>query len=590
VTPPAPEARRIPLGRIALVWLAISALLLLTGSRNILAGQFPDPDDTLRMVQLRDLLAGQAWFDTTQYRIDPPGGVPMHWSRLVDIPLALVALALRPLLGLTGAESAAAIVVPLLTLGCLVGITGWIASRRFDDEVTGLACLACALVPATLAKLQPLRIDHHGWQIVAVMLAVAALFARRRVAGAALAGAALAAGLTISLEVLPFAASFAGVLALAWLRDPAERGRLVAFMGALAAGLVALFAATRGPAALQPWCDAIAPAHLAFFATVAAGCWLLARPSVLPRWAVVAGLGLAGAAGIAAYAAISPQCLSTPFGQLDPLVRHYWYRNVAEGLPVWQQRPGEVLGATLPLAAAGAGLAQLWRGAGAEARRAWGEYLLLFAAAVGAGLLVWRSIAFAGAMAAVPLGWLIARLLVRLRERPARTQAPRRGMALALVALVLVGGAALLAPGALVKAGAVESATPVRESRCELRRHVVRLDRFEPVTLFAPLDIGPTLIERTHHATVATGHHRAQAAMRDVISAFMADERQARAIMARHGAGMVVICTDLVEPQIYAADAPDGLMAQLIAGQPPEWLEPVDIGGPERLKVWRIRN
>ena len=591
--PGLPSARRLPLARTALIWLLLCALLLLIGGRNILAGQFPDPDDTLRMVQLRDLLGGQGWFDTTQYRIDPPGGVPMHWSRLVDIPLALVVLALQPLLGAAAAQSTAAVVVPLLTLGCLLGLVGWIASRRFDDEVTGLACLACAIMPATVAKLQPLRIDHHGWQVVTVLLAAATLFARNPVRGARIAGLSLAAGLTISLEVLPFTAAFGGVLALSWLRDPAQPNRLVPFLTALAGGLLLLFAATRGLAALTPWCDAIAPAHLAFFAIVAAGSWLVARAPTPPRWALVGLLGATGVAGLATFSALSPQCLSAPFGDLDPLVRQYWYRLVAEGLPIWQQTPREIVGAMPQLAAAALALALLCRTSQDEARRLWVEYALLFLAACAAGLLVWRSMALAGALAAVPLGWLIARVLGRLRERAASI-VPRRTARLAIVAAaaVLVGGTAwLFAPSALArKPAAVERHPAVRESRCELRRYVPLLDRFAPVTIFAPLDIGPSLIERTHHATVATSHHRAQAAMRDVITGFMADESRARAIIARHDAGMVVVCTDLVEPQIYAADAPHGLMARLLAGQAPEWLEPVDIDAPPTLKVWRVRG
>ena len=38
--------------------------------------------------EVRDLLAGQGWFDLHQYRMAPPEGTLMHWSRLVDIPLA----------------------------------------------------------------------------------------------------------------------------------------------------------------------------------------------------------------------------------------------------------------------------------------------------------------------------------------------------------------------------------------------------------------------------------------------------------------------------------------------------------------------
>ena len=38
----------------------------------------------MRLVEVRDWLAGQAWFDLHQYRLDPPDGVQMHWTRVLD--------------------------------------------------------------------------------------------------------------------------------------------------------------------------------------------------------------------------------------------------------------------------------------------------------------------------------------------------------------------------------------------------------------------------------------------------------------------------------------------------------------------------
>jgi len=38
-------------------------------------GAFFDTDDAMRAVQVRDLLAGQSWFDMTSWRLDPPNGV-----------------------------------------------------------------------------------------------------------------------------------------------------------------------------------------------------------------------------------------------------------------------------------------------------------------------------------------------------------------------------------------------------------------------------------------------------------------------------------------------------------------------------------
>ena len=41
---------------------------------------------------------------------------------------------------------------------------------------------------------------------------------------------------------------------------------------------------------------------------------------------------------------IEPRCVGGAFGTIDPLVRHYWLSNVAEGLPVWSQEWKSVVG------------------------------------------------------------------------------------------------------------------------------------------------------------------------------------------------------------------------------------------------------
>ena len=47
-----------------------------------------DTDDNMRFAQVRALLQGQGWFDLRQHKIDPPNGISIHWSRLVDLPIA----------------------------------------------------------------------------------------------------------------------------------------------------------------------------------------------------------------------------------------------------------------------------------------------------------------------------------------------------------------------------------------------------------------------------------------------------------------------------------------------------------------------
>src|SRR3974390_1013609 len=78
----------------ALVWLGLLLVRVIAALQDP-AGLKLDSDDALRMAEVRDLLAGQSWFDLTQYRMTPPHGVAMHWSRLIDAPLAGMILLFR---------------------------------------------------------------------------------------------------------------------------------------------------------------------------------------------------------------------------------------------------------------------------------------------------------------------------------------------------------------------------------------------------------------------------------------------------------------------------------------------------------------
>lgn len=585
-------AGAMPWRAFLLSWLGVSALLVLTSLSRIAARDFFDPDDFMRLVQVRDLVGGQGWFDLAQHRLNPPHGTPMHWSRIVDAPLALVIALLTPLLGSYTAETAALVLVPLVTLGCVMALTMRIAAQFFEREMAVMAGVCAALVPATLAQLNPLRIDHHGWQIACVMLAAASpLLARSANRAALLAGAAFAISLSISIEALPLAAAYGAILAWGWLRNPAADRRIAWFMAALAVGLEVLFLATRGPAATFAWCDAIAPAHIGFFLIAATGITLAARFGPARPLFVLTALAVSGAAGGAVFAAMAPACLGAPFGALDPLVMKYWYGNIAEGNPVWQQ--GLLLAAVsgLPVLAAFAALLAIRRSADARSRRFWNEYLLLFVAALLTGMMVWRSIAFAGALGAVGLGWLLSRIMAWAqydRTASARGELPKRYLTIA--AVIALFGALTLWPETAEKPPAKPGArVDGKDADCGLPGAAALLNRLPAQTIFAPLDISPTILSLTHHSVVASNHHRANLAIRDVILAFLSPEAQARAIIANHSAGLVVICAGLTEPNNYAQDGPGGLMAQIQQGRAPAWLEPVELGQPGALKVFRVK-
>src|SRR5262249_7646679 len=136
--PSAMEARAL----IVVIWLACLATLLVASFKD---GINFSTDDAMRLVEGRDLLNGQAWFDLTQHRLTPPDGVGMRWSRLIDLPLALLIRAGETVLSPPLAERVAAVVWPAaLLLVFLAGVA------RLARELAGEAAARLALIFAAV--------------------------------------------------------------------------------------------------------------------------------------------------------------------------------------------------------------------------------------------------------------------------------------------------------------------------------------------------------------------------------------------------------------------------------------------------------
>src|SRR3954466_12516374 len=114
---------------VLLFWLATSALLPYTRWAQINPFALGDNDANLRIMQVRALIAGQGWYDLRQYRLNPPMGADIHWSRLVDLPIAGIKLALAPLAGGAGAEKAAVAIAPLLPMAAAMTAVAATARR-----------------------------------------------------------------------------------------------------------------------------------------------------------------------------------------------------------------------------------------------------------------------------------------------------------------------------------------------------------------------------------------------------------------------------------------------------------------------------
>ena len=586
----APSPQRPRWLRSALLgWALVAGLLLLQSFKAIATMHFGDPDDALRMVQVRDLLGGQSWFDLHQYRLAPSAGVVMHWSRLVDAPLAAVVLLLRPLLGEARAELAAAVIVPLLTLLAVQLCLARLVAHRIDEKLVLIATLLMLLMIPAVMQVSPLRIDHHGWQIVAVVAALGALLARTPRAAALVAGLALAFGMSVSLELLPFAGLLGGIFALRWWRDGGAWRWLVWYLDVLVLASAGCFLATRGPFDLTNYCDAVSPAYLGGLGAIALGAHALARRPALPRWGLAAGLGLAALTGCGLFLWLAPTCSTGPFARLDPLVRTMWYDNVREGMPVWRQDWAVLLQMLVPpLAGLGAAIVLARR----TGDRFWQDYVLVLGGAIAIALLVSRFSSVSSAIAIVPLAWLVRQTALRLGQ--AGPLLRRLGPALLLLVVLLPGLVFEVAgrAAALVVAPPPLPANPTHEvsSACSQPGSMTALARQPRGTILTQLDLGPFILLHTQHSVLASGHHRATSAMHDSLSAFLAPPDQARAVLAARHIAYVLVCPDLVEARMEQDKSPKGLAALLLANQAPPWLEPVNLGSEGGImRLWRVK-
>jgi len=570
----------------AAIWGGTCLLLLVIGWSAIIAWRFPDPDDQMRLLEVRDWLAGQSWFDVTQHRFNIPAGLPMHWSRLVDLPIAAVIVTLRPLLGQHLAEHVALVVVPLLTLAVVMALVAALARRMFAND--GQALMAVSVTPLcaeVLHQLQPMRIDHHGWQMAMALLTTYAIVGPSTRKSGWLAGLAIAVWITISLEGLPMIAAMLALVALKWAFAPVNRSLLQATMASACAGTGLLFLVSHSPSVWPvSMCDAVSPVYLAMLFTVAVGSiGVAALPirTIVGRLAALTGVGVVA---LVPLLVMAPQCAAGPFGQLDPLVRHLWYLNIAEGLPLWDQDAAAAI-STIGLPLIGlVGTALAVRTSEGAARMRWIAMMFLLAAATGIAILVERAGGVANLLAIMGTVSMLHPLLIRAR---ALDSLPKRLVATLGIFVTAAPGAVSGAAIAAVKPDPQVTAVH-RAMGCLDASDMKALSVLPRGNILAPLDISPTILLLTHHDAVASGYHRGAAVMHEVIATFIGSEEQAHAVVARRRIDYVAFCPGLPEVMIYENQAPKGFLAQLDAGQAPAWLTPVVLRGSPA-KVWRVR-
>lgn len=595
---PYPKAQPAPLARDAMLalvaTLAVIAIHAATGLRSL--ADATDNDSLLRLVQVRDLLAGQGWFDLHQYRMGPEGGFVMHWSRLVDAPIAAIVMAVEALTGSVAmAEAAAGILWPSLTFGLTVFFT-LRAARRFGGE----AAVLPALITGTAALhflgiFRPGALDHHNVQLMLTVASVSFLLAAPgQKAAAALAGVTAALTLAVGMETAPYVAVI-GLCAGGLLVFGAEEERSVARdFGLGFAGTSALvFVVT-----LAPWqwseahCDAFSSVQFVLAALSGLGLAAIAATGVGKNSRAVRLAALVALGGLVAATLLTwfPECLASPYAGLDPRLRTLWLDHVAEAQSLFElihNRDTSIAARYVTPAIALVLMAlRLVRGP-------WRRQDSLVATVLVAAFVVsvWqiRGSTFSVAFAVIPLSDWIG----RWRERAQATPTASVSLRMAAVWLVSLNAAwvgAAAAASQVIDNRAKGSARATAVAACENAGDFAALAREPDTTVLAPSDLGAPILTYSRHRAFAGPYHRNIDGNLLMLDTFMGSADAARQAAARLHVGLVAFCPGSAENAIIARGAPDGLLAQLLVGSVPAWLEPVAETRGKPLELFRVRQ
>jgi hypothetical protein len=570
-------------------WVCVAVWFLIQRQGNIYWLALGDTDDNMRLMQVRAWLNGQGWYDLRQYRLDPAlDGFDIHWSRLVDLPLAGLIVLLKPFVGIAQAERWACGIAPLLPLLVTMAGLALTVRRLIVPYAWPLALVILLGCTSTMTMYAPMRIDHHGWQLAFLAATVAGLADPRRGRGGATVGISSALSLTVGLEMLPYCAMAGAVIALRWIWEGAEARRLMVYGLTLAGGSALGFALFASNANQAMRCDALTPVWLSV--TVAAGTLLFGLALLNPgnRWIRLALAAAAGGAIVAGFAVLFPQCLGRPEGISDELATT-WLNNVREARPIYRH----ALKTAFPIAALpvigiiGACLAT-WRARGTEAVVGW-AVIALFTTFAGA-MLLWQVRAGPAAqMLSVPgacaLAWVVVPWFLRRKWMPLRVLG---SVAAFLVVSGLFAGFLIpYLPGSAPKAG--PDKVGQANAACARITTLRALDRIPTATMFTHVDMGPRLITVTHHNAIGGPYHRNGRAILDIHHAFTGPRQAFRAIAAAHQAQYLLICPDMSETTLYRSRGPNGFYAQLAKGQVPNWLEPVTLPEKSPFRLWKIR-
>jgi hypothetical protein len=573
---------------VYLVWLAVVAYLVYDPFDFLIA------DDALRLVQVRDLLAGQNWFDLVQHRLQPPEGLAMHWSRLIDAPIAAISYVFG--------EQAMLFIWPSLLVGAFL-FAALYSARRLSQSIALLPVLlvsALCLVP--LSYFIPGSIDHHNVQMI-LALAMAGAILRPLEATEPAIIAALCAGLmmAIGLETLPYLVVGLAVVSIGWAFGFSKTAPVAMFGLSFAAFTVLVWVTQTDVQQQLAVCDMLSPVYV--WPIMAGGLGLALSAYAGKNVSYLGRFGLLFITGLVAlgfFIWINPVCLAGPMAQVPLDLQERWLSTVSEAQPVssmWRLKPDvavERYGPPLFALVVAAVLA--WRHPAQRYGLTVLLALLMSACAVSAVQL--RGTLFAHIYTIPIFSFAIHHARAHYN---ANQKSPTAIAAIAFALLTyqplfftMVSTFFALPNGREAAQSAAAPQDTPASVLTEVDRECAGSDVREAISrlgtglVAAPLFYNPQLLEMGHVSVIAGQYHRATGAIFDVLKLFEDGPQYEREVLSRWKPDYLVLCLTNNDTLDVTRKNPASLSARLKTGDVPDWLMALPQAG--QLAIYKVRH
>jgi hypothetical protein len=574
-------------------------------------GELVGPDDFLRMSQVHAFMSGQGWFDLTAYQMVPPTGGDIHWSRLVDVPIAALIYLFGFFLNFKQATYLAAIVWPLLLMLCTIAVWTFICDRLLVSYARWLPALFGVLTISSINQFSVGRVDHHNIQILFFGLIILGLVNRDRKWGDYLTGLAAAFSMSVGAETLVVILLVFAIVAIEWAIGSDHEGKGIRRVGlSLIISSLVLYVLNYAPEDyFKVAYDANSLFFLVAFILIGIAFFLLGSLSsklvfegsfkTLVARGLTGGLFAIAILGCLAY--VFPEFWGDPFSNMSEEARVRWLDYVSEAKSL------AIVLDDFPfhwLATVGYYVFVLFIGLAVLANRKYRTikifslYLILLACVLG---MVWQvRVVRTAAFLVVPFCTIFTVMCWEYLKRKYENERLfcytfQSGIVMFQISIFWYVAGALFFPP--------EPQAPIAVSAQTSTSNVTNITRREPdhclaefdftflkalpkTNLVSDLTTSTALMFHTHHNIIAGPYHRNERAILDTLDFMGRDQKKALAVAERYQLTHLAFCTGKnasLERDYERGSVTDELKNNTV----PAWLKEVSPKG-SRLRVFKI--